>query len=275
MSRIKNRLRSRRGASITFALLLFLVCAVLSSVILVAATTAAGRMARMAETDRRYYAVTSASALLKEVINGKTVTVATVTKSRTGENTYIDGRLQGTVSSTYTNDSGYPIVYVVNGSADGMSAEELAAASPSSDPPVTRKESTTKLSTVLEDAAYRYYSTPAATFPASGLTGSFTLKSTDEGTDPLEVAINEKILSDGTLVLTLSAPAGTGTFQQQLVFTCMVDDGTSATTSDEVTGSSVTASNQIRTLVRTNKTEITTKKMTWTLGGVNSIGGGT
>ena len=69
------RLCSDRGASITFALLLFLVCAVLSAVVLVAATTTAGRMANIAETDQRYYSVVSAAELVSEVAEGKTVSV--------------------------------------------------------------------------------------------------------------------------------------------------------------------------------------------------------
>ena len=78
MNKAKSKLRSQTGASITFALLLFLVCAVLSSVILVAATTAAGRMAGIAETDQRYYAVTSAAEAFKDLISDKTVTVLTI-----------------------------------------------------------------------------------------------------------------------------------------------------------------------------------------------------
>ena len=277
MSRIKNRLRSRRGASITFALLLFLVCAVLSSVILVAATTAAGRIAGMVEADQRYYAVTSASELLKELINGKTVTVATVTKSSTAENTYLDGGIHGTASSDFDNDPGYPIVYVVNGSADGMSAEELYSASLSASTSpirVTKMEDNTKLSTILEDAAYQYCSgkTKSLSFPLPF--SRFKLSSTTEENDPLAVSINELIQADGSLVLTLSN-LSKDSFQQQLVFSCTVSDSSASTTSDEVTQTTVTSTNQIQTKVKTNTTTVTTKKMTWTLTGVNSIGGGT
>ena len=68
MQAIKKKLRSQRGASLTFALLIFLVCAVLSSVIIVAATTAVGRMSRLAERDQKYYAVTSAAELMKDLL---------------------------------------------------------------------------------------------------------------------------------------------------------------------------------------------------------------
>jgi len=75
MNAMKNKIKSQRGASITFALLLFLVCAVISSAIIVAATSAAGRMSQMAQMDQRYYAVTSVAKLLKSEIDGKTVYV--------------------------------------------------------------------------------------------------------------------------------------------------------------------------------------------------------
>ena len=65
MQAIRNKLKTQKGASITFALLLFLVCAVISSVVIVAATTAAGRMSQLPQMDQRYYAVTSAANLLK------------------------------------------------------------------------------------------------------------------------------------------------------------------------------------------------------------------
>ena len=66
---IKQKLKSNAGASITFALLLFLVCAVVSSVVIAAGTAAAGRMSQLTEMDQRYYAVTSAGELLRDVFD--------------------------------------------------------------------------------------------------------------------------------------------------------------------------------------------------------------
>lgn len=65
MNAVGRKLQSRRGASITYALLIFLVCAVVSSIVIVAGTAAAGRMSNLAESDQRYYAVTSAAELLR------------------------------------------------------------------------------------------------------------------------------------------------------------------------------------------------------------------
>lgn len=60
---VLKKLRSRKGASLTFALLAFLVCAVISAVLLASASAAAGRLSGLAEADQRYYAVTSAAQL--------------------------------------------------------------------------------------------------------------------------------------------------------------------------------------------------------------------
>lgn len=71
MNAMKNKIKSQKGASITFALLLFLVCAVISSVVIVAATAAAGRMSEQADMDERYYAVTAVANKLKTIMDNK------------------------------------------------------------------------------------------------------------------------------------------------------------------------------------------------------------
>ena len=75
MKQLHNKLRSQRGASITWALLIFLVCTVIGSVVLTAGTTASGRISKQAEIDRRYFCVTSAVQLLVDSIDGQRVTV--------------------------------------------------------------------------------------------------------------------------------------------------------------------------------------------------------
>lgn len=66
-----EKLRSRKGASLTFALLAFLVCAVISAVLLASASAATGRLSNLAETDQRYYAVTSAAQLFCDELEGQ------------------------------------------------------------------------------------------------------------------------------------------------------------------------------------------------------------
>ena len=92
MRKATMKIRSRRGASITFALLLFLVCAMASAVAIVSATAAGGRFAQIAETDQRYFAVNSAVELLKDALDGQTVQIkvkeeetVTITRKSTGD----------------------------------------------------------------------------------------------------------------------------------------------------------------------------------------------
>lgn len=116
MDRLTQKLNSERGASITFALLLFLVCAVISSIVIVAASAASGRMAKAAEMDQRYYAVNSATELLKDTIDGQTVSVVSV-MPKTSVATYdASGNLVG--SPTVTSDKSAPDVYLVKKPAD-------------------------------------------------------------------------------------------------------------------------------------------------------------
>ncbi len=68
MNVLKRKLNNQKGASITWALLIFLVCAVVGSAVLVAGTAAAGRMSKLADSEQRYYAVTSAAGLLRDVL---------------------------------------------------------------------------------------------------------------------------------------------------------------------------------------------------------------
>lgn len=100
-NRISRKLRSRTGASILFALLLFLVCAVLASVALTAATASSGRMSEIAKSDQRYYAVTSAAELMKTLIDGKSVTITKITVVEVET----DDTLQSTETTTTDYDS--------------------------------------------------------------------------------------------------------------------------------------------------------------------------
>lgn len=122
MQAINNKISSQRGASLTFALLIFLVCAVVGSVVLVAGTAASGRMSKVTEMDQRYYSVNSAARLLTDIIKDKSVVVIEK-KPNDGSPTqygYDDG-------GTYSPDSFESIVkeaadyYIKNVAPDGVS----------------------------------------------------------------------------------------------------------------------------------------------------------
>ena len=72
---VLRKLKSNEGASLTFAILLFLVCAVIGSIVLTAGTIASGRLAEKADMDQRYYHVVSTADFLKETLDKKEVVI--------------------------------------------------------------------------------------------------------------------------------------------------------------------------------------------------------
>ena len=103
---VLKKLRSRKGASITFALLAFLVCAAIGAVLLTAATASAGRISKLAESDQRYYAVRSAAQLFCDALDGQSYTIKRTKVDIHGkEITYItdpDTMIESKIVSDYT-----------------------------------------------------------------------------------------------------------------------------------------------------------------------------
>lgn len=93
-------MRSQRGASLPLALLLFLICALLASVVLSASTTAAGRHAQLSSMDQRYYSVTSAANLVRDAFQSQQVEIeCTEVRDASTVVTYVSG---GTINRTET-----------------------------------------------------------------------------------------------------------------------------------------------------------------------------
>lgn len=82
---LKKRVRSQRGASLSFALFVFLVCAMVSAAVLAAATAASGQYAKLGEYDQRYYSVTSAASLFRGSLSVGDEATYTYVEQRTGE----------------------------------------------------------------------------------------------------------------------------------------------------------------------------------------------
>ena len=72
---IKKKLRSNEGASLMVALLFFVMCATVGSIILTAATASSGRLAKIRQDDQTYYATSSAAELVVDQILNSSVKV--------------------------------------------------------------------------------------------------------------------------------------------------------------------------------------------------------
>ena len=234
--RIMNKLRSQTGASISFALLLFLVCAVLCSVILTAATAASGRMSNLAETDQRYYAVTSAAELLKDLFDEETVKIEKITTGKR-EETYKNGSVSS--STTYGND------YSLK-----LNSEVVNDSSPS-------------FSSIVTDAAYKYFN--GVKSEDFSLQSSDTLKNAlgfSGNTDSLAVDIKEVIDNNGNITLTVGDK-----YKIELVFSASV---TGPMTTEAAGTSSTTIISDTEYIIETDMTKTETTTLTWTLTGIKT-----
>lgn len=102
MRNIRIKMQEHTGASLSLALLFFVLCAVAGSIVLTAASTALGRTQGVAKKDQRSYAVESAAALLSGEF--RDLGVLQITEKRT-VNQYV--RTTKT-TTTKTNDNGTP-----------------------------------------------------------------------------------------------------------------------------------------------------------------------
>ena len=65
---LKRKLNSNKGASLMTALLFFVMCATIGSIILAAATASTGRLANLVKKDQSYFATKSASDFLRDTL---------------------------------------------------------------------------------------------------------------------------------------------------------------------------------------------------------------
>ncbi|MBQ9349220.1 MAG: hypothetical protein IJT94_18090, partial [Oscillibacter sp.] len=113
---VYKKIHSSVGASLAIALLLFLACTVVGTVVLTAASAVSGRAAELTFMDQRYHSVASAAALLEKELCGKDVTIErskTVAEWDITRHTLND---EGEVTST-TNHSDFEVNYstIING----------------------------------------------------------------------------------------------------------------------------------------------------------------
>ena len=275
---IMSKLRSQTGASITFALLIFLVCTVLCSVILTAATASSGRMSGIAEGDQRYYAVTSAAELLQKLIDGKTVSVVEV-KETMSTTTYSNG-----VPGDPVEGSSVTKTYIV---AD-KKASEISEAD------YKNVNGTDKTDCLLKTGSVYNESFKNDTIPkdaAKNVNAGAILIGSDSGKDrfilaptfsnpgsfnddTLKITISEDLDTTGNITLTIcnayntkGVPSEPGD-RYTLILPFGVDKNISTGTKTEIISSTPVGENAYNVVTKETETTITT--MTWRLNGIKT-----
>jgi len=256
-----KKLRSGKGASITFALLLFLVCSVVGTVVLTAGTAAAGRIADIKEYDQRYYSASSAAELLINLIDGQSVTVV---RTQTATSTT-------TVTSVETTDSEGNKTLSVNTSTTGPYYSYSAGFSDG-------VSSTGK--DLLHDSAYLLACgslTPTLSdiWSSDGIIlsssvsevlkmnhpDSVSVDGTSVDLGDLDISIDKTLSTDGDLTFTISS-SDSNAYTLKLVFTADVEN----TSGNPVTTTSGSSDNYTETTVTTKTTAVT-----WTFSTLKAV----
>lgn len=234
MKKLKQKIASQAGASITFALLLFLVCAVVSTIVLAAGTAASGRISGSVDNDRRYYSVTSACEMLMDLFDGVTVTIQ---ETKTGTGTDAATSLATPVvtkdGETITDTSNYNLLIL---------AAKLYTGTTGSDDPTSFPENLEIAIDSTKNASVKATFVSEADQPDSARI-TLAVSSCDEDADA-ETDTETDSLED---VYTL-----------YLIFDADIKETVDSKTKDTSSGGS--------TVVQTTKT-----KITWTLTSMNSL----
>ena len=249
MGGIRKKLRSEKGASISYALILFLVCAAAGSVVLAAATAAAGRLGGLAEADQRYYSVTSAAELLRDKYDGERVRAVKTERKEVVTSYSFDG------SETGTDETAGDTEWTIDGQPVG--------------------EDYTPKSLFTAAANYLISADALTVFPVHR---DFTLEA--QGIDPgkaagLTVNGRAKLMKDGTVTMELSSSPDAGSSRADaytLLMTFSADRRETTSTKSEVGTPETDGENGYR--VRTVVTGTTAMDITWRLEEIRTLSGG-
>lgn len=285
-----NVLRSRTGASITFALLLFLVCAVVGALVLTAGSAAAGRVSNLAQSDQRYYSVSSAAGLLAQELSGKTVKIVQERAVTTEVTTSYKVDLGSTGSvvtpvgeSTTTREASYKTK--VN---DFLITNDLSSYDPNLDVGGTALSAEAQASFLNARTAILLFGKDggeimccndramrASMKKGSEQSGELALyhsisEADDEADDQLTVTGKYYVQSDGTMIFTLTNQGDANErYSLRITLTPTINETQSDKTTED-TSRSYTDNGYTET-VTTVTTTVKTSEITWAVSSVEKV----
>ena len=282
---MNGKLRSRRGASVIAALLLFMVCAVVGAVVLTAGSAAAGRVSKLAEADQRYFSVTSAAELLEKTLTDKDRTY-TVTRTETRTETHIKevelkkngDQLSETTSDIDDTDYSWSI-------KDGKNNGSLDV-----DPTLLAEAALIYVfgpeSAVRSGKETAWNATPGAAAniktwdEAEAITLTPVTESGDPVDDALAVTVKVELKASGDLVFTLWNTDG-DPYKLRLTLRAVVTDDsaspaystetTQTTSTVEVTTGENAGGNKVTTTTTTVTERTKTTTISWVVDGVSTV----
>ena len=283
--KIHSVLRSQTGASISYALLLFLICSVVGSLVITAGSTAAGRVSNLAQMDQRYYNVSSAANLIASELNGKSVKIEqtrVVTAIVTTDYTVTEQNIGGisrTVVTEVAKSTSKSAEYdtIIN---DDDDLEEVLTLDVY--PIVGNLGSDLDLddmSFLTARAAQLLFGTACNTDDDieasmkngnahSGVLQMTHASGTIDNAEDLKLRCDYAVRSDGTLVMTLRNAVGEP-YSMRIVFKPSIVESERESSSDSVSRE-YTADGYEET-VTTVTTLTKTSEITWTLGGFEKV----
>ena len=279
-----NILRSRTGASLSLALLLFLICGVVGALVITAGSTAAGRMSQLAEMDQRYYSVSSAAELLANELDGGTVNITRVREVKTVTATkyttqVVNGRTVAMVDGTPSTLK-YAFFSTQINDLDQIPLERPESLSVYQEDSVVGDDLPTNMSFLTARAVYMLFdhncntdSAMQASMKKNTVTQTGTIL-LDHLSDPLSdnglrIKGSYEVKKDGTLVILLYNANG-DPYKMRVTLTATVNESETETTTDDTEreyagGSSFT---EVVTSV-TTLTKIS--QITWKVSGVEKV----
>lgn len=275
-------LRSQTGASITFALLLFLICSLVGALVITAGTTAAGRMANLAEMDQRYYSVSSAANLLADELNNSTVKITRVRKLSTVTVTeYATEEVEGRTVATVVGSGSTTYAWYSTSFNDQIvvsDPEEMQEYNPDGDAGDSLPEDEFSFLTgraavlLLDDTCNNDSAMEASMKNGVSQHGQFSLTHEREGggvTDQnLAISGTFEMKSDGTLVLTLHNTNG-DPYLMRVTLTASISETKSENTTADTSREYL--SNGFMETVNSTRTLTKVSEITWTVSGVEKV----
>lgn len=259
MKKAKEKLNSCSGATMILALVFFLLCTILASILLTSSSAGAGRLSGIAENDARYYAVSSAAELLRDSLENKPVTVkltkTTTTVTVTSYTVKNDGTTEKGVPNSTPNDSCSAVF-----SAEGLA--ETAA--------VRGESLLTDL--VLDLVAGTGIVDANAAWTYGGLAEPQTreLEIAPAFDEDLTVGVKAVLESDGGLQLIVSS-IGADSFNLVLTFSAELQSESAKSTEQGTPSVKKNSETSYTETVSSVSTETRTHTVCWKLTGVERI----